>query len=143
MNSSCTLSHNETAELYFLKGIQFCVNYLNTTQSVSHDNDSNEIMFIQGMLYTGVFLVYLYEFEWDNALRSAWNITDPSILSTCRCFGRHFRLCIVIYQCYHQMGVLKMMRNYVELSLFILLGDFFSKVLGSYYVSVTVAAQKE
>jgi len=132
---------NQTAETYFLKGIEFCINHLNSTLSASPPSDDREndelVLVVKGMLYTCVFMIYCYEFEWDDALQSAWNIKSPTTLAMARCAGRHFRLFVVIYQCYQRVSFLQMLMNYVELSLFILVGDFVSKLLGSYYI-VTV-----
>jgi len=148
MNSTpqCT-DLNQTAEMYFLKGIEFCINHLNSTlpnpQNDYHKADEL-VLVVKGMLYTCVFMVYCYEFEWDDALQSAWNIQNPTTLAMARCIGRHFRLFVVIYQCYYRVSFLEMLMNYVELSLFILVGDFVSKVLGSYYaVTIPDKAQKE
>lgn len=150
MNSTtqCT-DLNQTAETYFLRGIEFCINYLNSSTAPAPPPSNNGqidelVLVVKGMLYTCVFMVYCYEFEWDDALQSAWNIKSPTTLAMARCAGRHFRLFVVIYQCYQRVSFLQMLMNYVELSLFILVGDFVSKLLGSYYTfTVPEKTQKQ
>lgn len=149
MNSTtqCT-DLNQTAETYFLKGIEFCIKYLNSTLPAPPPPSDNRhvdelVLVMKGMLYTCVFMIYCYEFEWDDALQSAWNINSPTTLAMARCLGRHFRLFVVIYQCYQRVSFLQMLMNYVELSLFILVGDFISKLLGSYYTATAPKKTRE